>query len=322
MKSTNIHAEATPRNNSRIGAGDWFTRERFRWLDSLAADPKMSPGDFIVGYAIATSLQRNSGNRALVAASNDPDDVVCEAWIGAGEIADKIGMSTGTVFANVRKLEEHDYIQKDPGKPGSGHAHHYRLVEKDQPADHSKGQRADYSEKSKGQPPDYSTPEKVSGLTKKGQPADMNPFVPLKEISIEEIDSSQLDLGDEDSGRRSRDPNSQTETDANLEIWYKEYPKHVDKADARKAYLAVIKKPLATHEQLMAATMRYGAERTGQDPRYTKNPATWLNKQSWLNEPASTGATYSAPPPSGHSHHIDISAAIARQLQERDGSHV
>jgi hypothetical protein len=50
MKNAIIHAEATPRNNSRIGAGDWFTRERFRWLDSLAADPKMSPGDFIVGY--------------------------------------------------------------------------------------------------------------------------------------------------------------------------------------------------------------------------------------------------------------------------------
>jgi hypothetical protein len=56
------------------------------------------------------------------------------------------------------------------------------------------------------------------------------------------------------------------ETEADFEIWYKQYPKHVDKADARKAYLAVIKKKLATPEQLLAAAMRYAAERTGQDP--------------------------------------------------------
>jgi hypothetical protein len=109
---------------------DTFTRDRFRWWDTLAADPEMPPGAFIVGYAIATSLQRNSGNKALVAASNDPDDVVCEAWIGAGKIAGRISMTTGTVFSMVKKLEQHGYIQVDKGKAGSGHAHHYRLVEK------------------------------------------------------------------------------------------------------------------------------------------------------------------------------------------------
>jgi hypothetical protein len=172
---------------------DTFTRDRFRWWDTLAADPEMSPGTFIVGYAIATKLQRNSGNKTLVSASNDPADVVCEAWIGADAIAEKIGMSTGTVFANVKKLEQHGYIQIDPGKPGSGHSHHYRLVEKGQPADHSKrqskkkkGQRADYSERPKGQPADHLSPEKVSGLTNKGQPADMNPLLPLKKTIEEE----------------------------------------------------------------------------------------------------------------------------------------
>jgi biotin operon repressor len=172
---------------------DPFTRDRFRWWDALAADPEMSPGTFIVGYAIATKLQRNSGNKTVVSASNDPADVVCEAWIGADAIAEKIGMSTGTVFANVKKLEEHGYIQIDPGKPGSGHSHHYRLVEKGQPADHlkgqskkKKGQRADYSANPKGQPADHLSPEKVSGLTIKGQPADMNPLLPLKKTIEEE----------------------------------------------------------------------------------------------------------------------------------------
>jgi hypothetical protein len=303
---------------------DIFTRDRFRWWDALAADPEMPPGAFIVGYAIATSLQRKSGTKALVSATNDPDDVVCEAWIGAGEIADRISMSTGTVFSMVKKLEQHGYIQIDQGKAGSGHSHHYRLVEKvsgltdnSQRADHSKRQRADYSEKAKGQRADYSSPEKVSGLTKKGQPADMNPFEPLKE-TIEEREYVPPDPGDKDSGRRNRSrPTADTETDDNFEEWYEQYPKHADKSDALRAYRAVIKKKLATPDQLLAAAIRHRAERTGQDQKFTKNPATWLNKQSWLNDPANSAA------PPGHSHHIDVSAAIARQIHaKQEGGNV
>lgn len=196
MTEDNIHANESLRNKLITTKRDDYTRDRFRWWDTLAADPEMSPGTFIVGYAIATALQRNSGNKVLVSASNEPDDVVCEAWIGAAEIAEKIGMSAGTVFANVQKLKEHGYIQIDPGKPGSGHSHHYRLVEKDRRADYSKrqskitkGRCADHSKKSKGQPADHLSPEKVSGLTNKGQPADMNPFVtsrnPFEEKPIE-----------------------------------------------------------------------------------------------------------------------------------------
>jgi DNA-binding MarR family transcriptional regulator len=157
---------------------DTFTRDRFRWLDALAGDPEMTPGDFIVGYAIATTVKRNSGSKVWVSESNGPDDVVCEAWIGAKAIAKRIGMSHGTVFARAQKLEQQGYIQVDPGKPGSGHSHHYRLMEKGQPADHS--------DKTKGQPADHLSPEKVSPLTIKGQPADMNPLLPLKDTFEEE----------------------------------------------------------------------------------------------------------------------------------------
>jgi hypothetical protein len=278
---------------------DHFTRDRFRWWDTLAADPEMPPGAFLVGYAIATSLKRNSGTRALVSAANDPDDVVCEAWIGAGEIANRISMSTGTVFSMMRKLEEHGYIFVDKGKAGSGHAHHYRLVEKvsgltnnSQRADHSKDHRADHSEKPNGQRADHSSPKKVSGLTIKGQPADMNPLLPLKETIEDREDSSRLDVGKE-VGRRSRmNPDADTENDANFEDWYRQYPKKVAKAAALKAYRAVITKKLATPEELLAGAMRYAAERSGQDPKYTKHPSTWLQGGCWADEPAKPiGAT-------------------------------
>jgi hypothetical protein len=67
---------------------------------------------------------------------------------------------------------------------------------------------------------------------------------------------------------------------------------------------------LATPEELLAGAMRYAAERVGQDPKFTKNPATWLNKGSYADEPAqpignvidqngnpSTAVALSAPPP-------------------------
>ena len=58
----------------------------------------------------------------------------------------------------------------------------------------------------------------------------MNPLLPLIEISIEEKDSPQLDVGEEDSGRRG--PSS--ETDADFEEWWIAYPKKDDKAKKAK----------------------------------------------------------------------------------------
>jgi DNA-binding MarR family transcriptional regulator len=276
---------------------DPFTSDRFRWWDTLAADPDMPPAAFIVGYVIGTELKRNSGNKALVSDSNGPDDVVCEAWIGAGKIADRISMSPGTVFAAIKKLEQHGYIQVDKGKAGSGHSHHYRLVEKGQPADLSenkKGQRAHHSNQ-KGQPADYSEAEKVSGLTNKGQPADMNPSDPLKEIPIEERDS--LDhVVDQEDGRRPKGKPQEKESDpldAAFEEWWVQYPKKVDKPKARAAYRCVLTKKLATVEDLMAGVLRYGAERSlKNEPRFTKHPTNWLNAESWNNEPDTPIARY------------------------------
>ena len=34
--------------------------------------------------------------------------------------------------------------------------------------------------------------------------------------------------------------------------------------------------------------MRYAAARDGEDPRYTKNPATWLSQACWTDQPSSS----------------------------------
>jgi hypothetical protein len=62
------------------------------------------------------------------------------------------------------------------------------------------------------------------------------------------------------------------------------YPRRVSKGTARKVYERVLKSKGATAEELKVGAMRYAVERVGQDPNFTKYPATWLNAESWKDE--------------------------------------
>jgi hypothetical protein len=86
-------------------------------------------------------------------------------------------------------------------------------------------------------------------------------------------------------GRR-QEGEHQDEIETFFEAWYRQYPKHAAKATALKAYRAVVTKKLATPDELLAGAMRYAAERSGQEQRYTKHPSTWLNGGCWADEPS------------------------------------
>jgi hypothetical protein len=73
------------------------------------------------------------------------------------------------------------------------------------------------------------------------------------------------------------------------------YPKRVSKGAARKAYERIIKSNLATVEELKLGAMRYAHDRTGQDDKFTKHAATWLNQECWTDEPVPQSAASSAP---------------------------
>jgi hypothetical protein len=80
------------------------------------------------------------------------------------------------------------------------------------------------------------------------------------------------------------------------------YPRKDDKGRARKAFLSVVKSKKATVDELVNGAMRYAAEREGEDAKFTKQPATWLNAEAWLNErpPAAPRATSSQPASRSH----------------------
>lgn len=70
--------------------------------------------------------------------------------------------------------------------------------------------------------------------------------------------------------------------EAEFEAWYRAYPKHVGKGQARKAYRAARKKA-PVDVLLTAATEAARRYRTSQ-PEFIPNPATWLNGERWLDE--------------------------------------
>jgi hypothetical protein len=70
--------------------------------------------------------------------------------------------------------------------------------------------------------------------------------------------------------------------DDQFDRFWTQYPKRVDKASARKAFDRAMKR--ASFETIIAGVHRYAAERTDEDPKFTKHPATWLNADAWLND--------------------------------------
>lgn len=62
------------------------------------------------------------------------------------------------------------------------------------------------------------------------------------------------------------------------------YPRHVAKQAAARMYKRAIKS--TTPDRIKRGAARYAQERAGQDPAYTKHPATWLNGGCWDDEPA------------------------------------
>jgi biotin operon repressor len=172
---------------------DDYTKDRFDWLDQVAADRDLAASAFKVAYVIATSLWRNKGTVTLVSVSTGPTDDVREAWIGTREIADKIAMSRFTVMTQVRRLEELGHLEVDPGKQGRGHANHYRLVRKGAHTSLLEGAKAKRSRKPKGAPANLLDAEKVRQQTPRGAPAHLIPLLPSEKIPLEESGAPKRD---------------------------------------------------------------------------------------------------------------------------------
>lgn len=114
----------------------------------------------------------------------------------------------------------------------------------------------------------------ANGLAKSEQTLSSSPLLPLE-------DSLGLK---EDSEERS----SGLSRIWDFDQFWRQYPHKVGKGAALKAFNVVMKKKNAIFDDVMLGLMRYAAKT---DDRPWCNPATWLNQERWLDEPAPNGGS-------------------------------
>ncbi|MBP6997950.1 MAG: hypothetical protein KBB39_17585 [Phycicoccus sp.] len=82
-----------------------------------------------------------------------------------------------------------------------------------------------------------------------------------------------------EQGNRGTGEETSSATASRFAEFWTAYPKKVSKGQAEKAWTRAAK---TTDPQLLiAAAVAYGASRKGEDQKFTKHPATWLNSRCW-----------------------------------------
>jgi hypothetical protein len=249
-----------------------FTRLVFAWLDQIEADPDLPASAFKIAYRLAQHFDKDT----------------LECFPGIRFIADKTKLGIATVVDMTARLEANGHLAIIPGHSGRGNSHHYRMIRRGQQADlFDTDNNVRPTERLRAnenvRPAEHSEGEKRSvcesetfGLHEKNvRPAEQNH---LREPLREQNPSSSSAARPAPLATKV----AEKAIEQAFEEWWKIYPRKVAKGAARKAYASALKK--ATAEQLKAGAGRYAAERAGQDERYTKHPATWLNGECWADE--------------------------------------
>lgn len=104
-----------------------------------------------------------------------------------------------------------------------------------------------------------------------------------------------------------------------FERFWDQYPKKTEIGTARRLYDRIVLEGVATPDDLLAGAMRYSAERSGEEDRFTKSAANWLNGECWRDEsvPRIRQPRTGAPPKSKADSAIE---GMMSYFQERDGS--
>jgi len=70
--------------------------------------------------------------------------------------------------------------------------------------------------------------------------------------------------------------------DAQFEEFWKAYPRRTAKGNARKAFIAALKKIDA--DTLVTKAGQFAKQQAGKEPQYIPHPASWLNGERWEDE--------------------------------------
>jgi hypothetical protein len=291
-----------------------FTAQIFTWLCQINADRDLPPNAAKVAIALAAKYFNEDEGGA--------------AWAALQTIASDARLAKATVTSMVRRLQEHGHLRVQWGKPGSGHTNRYWMEVK---TEH--GDLFDYAEK-RSTATDLSEPEKRSNCAPpkgQNQGGKRSNFEEKRSTASEQtLLDSPKNLGGEaraqppdrfaekqqESGEEERAKNGDEAAAAFAAFWAA-YPRHVGEDDARKAFARALKR--ADAEAIIAGAKRYAAKRaaeiqSGDEPKWTKHPKTWLNGGRW-NDEAKAGE--GGPPVIDEAGNVVASPPPARRSNER-----
>jgi hypothetical protein len=246
---------------------DGFPVRKLRWLEQVADDPETTPTIFWLGFQIAKHLSRKTGR----------------ARPSQSRLAEQGRIGRRTVQRLTDFLVARGHLRVKTGD-GRGHASEYEPVLKGDTGDALSGPKGRHSEQERA------SPESNKGRHR-WRP---NPF--SEHVDEPGIDSrAARSTSDGDLFGEAGPPKAEpTTTVAEIlppsgvsgsfaEFW-SAYPRHVAKGAARKAWERALKRAPAL--QIIAGARRYASERENENPQYTAHPASWLNADRWLDEPA------------------------------------
>lgn len=234
-------------------APDTFTKDRMRWLDAIGAHPDLDAAAFKLAYLISGLVNRKTG----------------DAWPSLDYLASAMGMNERSVRRLTDALVSRGFLSKSRG--GDGRPNRYRMMLSD---------RTPMSTLSDDRP-DTNVHFEISDRTSTSLRPDIHvrqtghPCPPISlSISLNDLSEKNILV------KAPPKPDLENEFE---DLW-SHYPKKRSKGRALKAFKAARKR--VSLETISAGLMRYAAEREGQDPKYTKHLASWLNDECWNDEPA------------------------------------
>ena len=281
-------------------SGDTHTSNRFKWLEAITADGRLHSTAIRVAVVIASHLNRKTG----------------EAFPSIKTIAAKSATPERSVERAIAELCKAGYLERRRG--GFSQPNRYAIPESS--PHHASVEAADIPATDGGT--DGDSPAMGGGNDNISTAADGGSFPPLVAAQsrhgwrtnplIEPIEKEPIELESISRPRQGMPRRKVKEADANFEAFFEAYPRKVSKGTARKAWGKAVEQ--IDPAVIIAGAQRYAQERRGEDPRFTKHPATWLNAEAWQDEPsASTGGTI-RPPHGAHGSAKDRTAAALRHM--------
>lgn len=230
----------------------------------------------------------------LIVLARHANDQTRECWPSIDTIARQTGIQAGSVSKALQRLGKRGLEVRIPvgfdkrGCPVFAHKGHkttYRVPVFEQRADQvptfEGGQRADHgpTKDSKGGP--GSNLQGVKGRTTVPQRADHGLPLTVKEPSQEELPKDSSLVAAASAATEVPQPNHHLEA---FGAFWIVFPKKRAREEAKKAWIAAIGRG-ADPQHIVDAATGYAKERAGEDAKYTKYPATWLNKGCYDDEP-------------------------------------